>query len=170
MKKISIIGSPGAGKTTFGRELSEKTSIPIHHLDYYFHQKKHDYQNNKQAWVDRVGQLTAGDSWIIEGNYGSTYEQRIPKSDTLIFIDVPTWLSVWSVLKRRVQYRNTKRHEMPDDWIEKIDPAFFKYVVLFRLKSRKDVTDGIKKYKHDDLNVLTFKTRKAAYQWLRDQS
>ena len=81
-------------------------------------------------------------------------------------MDVPAWLSVWSVLKRRYQYRNKGRSEMPDDWVEKIDPLFFKYVLLFRIKSRKDVTDGIEKHRHDMLDIFTFKSRKAAYKWL----
>lgn len=166
MKRVSIIGSPGAGKSTFSRALSKKTGIPLLHLDYYYHQKGTDYENNKQTWLDKVAELTAGDTWIIEGNYGSSYAQRIPKSDTLIFMDMPSWLSIWSVLKRRFQFRNKKRTEMPDDWVERIDPGFFKFVLLFRFKSRKDVTDGIEKYKHDNLEVITFKNRKAAYNWL----
>lgn len=166
MKRITIVGCPGAGKSTFARELSKKTKIPLHHLDYHYHQKGVDYEDDKKAWLDKLKDLTSGDTWIIEGNYGSTYEQRIPKSDTLIFMDMPSWLSTWSVLKRRFQYRNKKRDEMPDEWKEKLDPIFLKYVVLFRIKSRKDVVNGIEKYRHNDLNVLHFKTRKAAYRWL----
>ena len=168
MKKVTIVGSPGAGKSTFARALSEKTNIPLLHLDFYYHQKEHDYEKNKQAWLDKLAELTSGDSWIIEGNYGSSYKQRIPKSDTLIFMDMPSWLSIWSVLKRRFQFRKKKRVEMPDDWNEKIDPVFFKFVVLFRIKSRKDVLAGIEKYRHANLEVITFKTRNAAYKWLEN--
>ncbi len=166
MKRISIVGCPGAGKSTFARALSAKTKIPLLYLDYYYHEKGKDYETNKQAWLDKIGELTSGNSWIIEGNYGSSYEQRIPKSDTLIFMDMPAWLSIWSVIRRRVQYHNKLRAEMPDDWVEKINPVFFKFVVMFRIKSRKDVLAGIEKYKHKDLEILTFKSRKAAYKWL----
>ena len=166
MKRVTIVGCPGAGKSTFARELATKTNLPLHHLDFYYHQKDHDYENNKQAWLDKMAEITSNKSWIIEGNYGSSYGYRIPKSDTLIFMDIPSWLSTWSVIKRRVQYRNKKRNEMPDEWKEKIDPVFFKYVVLFRIKSRKDVIKGIEKYKHENLEVIQFKSRKAAYKWL----
>lgn len=166
MKKVTIIGSPGAGKSTFAQALSKKTKLPLYHLDFFYHQKKYDYENNKKAWLSKMDGLTNKPSWIIEGNYGSSYEYRIPKSDTLIFMDIPSWLSTWSVLKRRYQYRNKKREEMPDDWKEKIDPIFFKYVVLFKVKSRKDVVNGIEKYKHKNLQVIHFKSRKAAYKWL----
>lgn len=58
---------------------------------------------------------------------------------------------------------------MPNDWVERINPVFFKYVVLFRIKSRKDVLAGIEKYKHDNLEIITFKSRRAAYKWLAKQ-
>jgi len=167
MKRITIVGSPGAGKSTFAKALAKKTHIPLHHLDFYYHQKKFDYENDKQAWLRKLHELTSGDTWIIEGNYGSSYGQRIPKSDTLIFMDMPASLSIWSVLKRRVQYRKRRRSEMPAEWKEKIDPIFFKYVLLFRVKSRKDVVDGIEKYKHNNLEIVHFKSRKAAYEWLK---
>lgn len=169
MKRVSIVGCPGAGKSTFARALAKKTGLPLIPLDYHYHQKAYDYEHNKQAWLAKLDELTAGDSWIIEGNYGSTYEKRIPKSDTLIFMDMPSWLSVWSVLKRRYEFRNKKREEMPEDWTERIDPLFFKFVVLFRIKSRKDVLAGIEKHKHNKLDVLVFKRRNAAYRWLKEQ-
>ncbi len=166
MQRISIVGCPGAGKTTFAKALAKKTSLPLHHLDYYYLQQDKDYEHNKQAWADVVKGLTVGKSWIIEGNYGSSYPYRIPKSDTVIFMDMPSLQSTWSVLKRRVQYRNKKRSEMPDDWTEKINMEFLKYVVLFRIKSRKDVVNGINTYRHKDLTVLQFTSRRAAYRWL----
>lgn len=83
MKKVTIVGCPGAGKSTLARTLSEKTKILLLHLDFYYHQKEHDYEKNKQAWLDKIVELTSGNTWIIEGNYGSSYEQRIPKPDTL---------------------------------------------------------------------------------------
>jgi adenylate kinase family enzyme len=169
MKRVSIVGCPGAGKSTFAAALAKRTKIPLLHLDFYYHEKGRYYEDNKQAWIDKVETLVQGDSWIIEGNYGTTYPLRLPKSDTLIFLDIPTWLSVWSVLKRRFQFRNKQRAEMPSDWVEKIDPIFFKYVLLFRIKSRKDVVAGIEKYRHKNLEVITFTSRKAAYKWLANQ-
>lgn len=37
MKKIIIIGSPGAGKSTFARKLRDKTGLPLYYLDMLWH-------------------------------------------------------------------------------------------------------------------------------------
>ena len=37
MRKVIIIGSPGAGKSTFARKLREKTGLPLYYLDLIWH-------------------------------------------------------------------------------------------------------------------------------------
>lgn len=37
MEKILVIGSPGAGKSTFARRLRDETGIPLHYLDQLWH-------------------------------------------------------------------------------------------------------------------------------------
>ncbi len=37
MQKIIVIGSPGAGKSTFARKLRDKTGLPLHYLDMIWH-------------------------------------------------------------------------------------------------------------------------------------
>ena len=37
MKKVIVIGSPGAGKSTFSRKLRDKTGLPLFYLDMIWH-------------------------------------------------------------------------------------------------------------------------------------
>ena len=37
MKKIIVIGCPGAGKTTFAQKLCDKTRLPLFYLDAIWH-------------------------------------------------------------------------------------------------------------------------------------
>ena len=39
MKKIIVIGSPGAGKSVFSRKLKESTNIPLYPIDMMYHNK-----------------------------------------------------------------------------------------------------------------------------------
>jgi adenylate kinase family enzyme len=166
MKKVLITGSGGAGKSTFSRELSKKTGLPVIHLDYYYHQTKEDYPNNKDKWIKKVHELAEASEWIMEGNYSSSYEKRFALADTFVFLDIPTFITFWSVIKRRITYSPSKRPEMPTDWQEKINFEFLKYVLRFKKYSRKKLLSEIEKYKHKNLEVHIFTSRKQAYKWL----
>ena len=37
MKKVIIIGCPGAGKSTFARKLKDRTGLPLFYLDMIWH-------------------------------------------------------------------------------------------------------------------------------------
>jgi adenylate kinase family enzyme len=166
MKRVLITGSGGAGKSTLAKALSVKINVPVIHLDYYYHQTDKDYVNNKEAWIEKVYSLLDGDSWIIEGNYSSSYEKRFALADTFIFLDVSTAQSLWSIIKRRYVYRKTKRPEMPDDWQDKLNWEFVRYVLRFKKDSRQKLVNEIEKYTHQNLAVHIFKSRRQANKWL----
>src|SRR5689334_714271 len=88
MQRIAIVGSGGAGKSTFARTLGNILHLPVHHLDTIMW---------KRGWVmtaddeeDRIlAELTARPTWIIDGNYGRTMPARFVAADTIILLDLP---------------------------------------------------------------------------------
>ena len=166
MKRIAVVGSPGAGKTTFVRKLGAKTGLPIVHLDFYYHQTEHDYYNNKEAWIARVGELINTDEWIMDGNYTSSLELRFERADTIIFFDVPRRVAMQGVMKRRIQYHNKLREEMPSDWTEKANLEFLRYVWGFKRDKTEKIMKAIKG--SPDKKVIIFKNRKQADEYLKN--
>lgn len=43
-----IIGSPGSGKSTFAKQLSQKMNVPVFHLDKLFWKNNHETVNQEQ--------------------------------------------------------------------------------------------------------------------------
>lgn len=164
MKRIAIVGCPGCGKTTFARKLGAKTKLPVIHLDYYYHQTEYDYYNNKEAWIKRVKKLIAQDKWIMDGNYSSTYDSRFKRADIVIILDYPRRKSMYGVIKRRIQYHNKLRDEMPSDWTEKVDLGFIRYVWNFRKNDRYKITDIISTLQNKE--IIIFKKRSDAEAYL----
>src|SRR5665213_2454500 len=164
MKRVVIVGCPGSGKSTFSKKLASKAGLPIIHLDYYYHQTKHNYYVDTESWNSKVVELIKPDKWIVEGNYGATFPERFGAADTIIFFDIPRRICFYRILKRWIYYRNRKRDEMPDDWAEKLDPEFLKYVWYFKKRSRPKILNQVNIHKNE--NVLIFKKSKTAEDYL----
>ena len=73
MKKVLILGCPGAGKSTFARKLRDKTGLPLYYLDMIWH-KPDRTTITKQEFDAKLSEIIKQEEWIIDGNYGRTLE------------------------------------------------------------------------------------------------
>ncbi len=164
MHRIIIIGCPGSGKTTFSRILAEKTGLPLIHLDYYYHQKKYNYYENKAAWFEKVRELVKGKEWIIDGNYSSTFAERFAVADEVIWIDLPRRIVLYRLFKRRLQFHGKTRPDMPAEWREKISWEFLKFVWSFNKKYKQRIYDMMEKF--PSTKVVTLRSPKEVEEYL----
>lgn len=146
MQRVLIIGCPGAGKTTFARKLATKTGLPLVHLDKFYHDVHFDYKNDTEAWRAKVRSLVSEKYWIIDGNYKSTFDIRMPQADTILFLDYPTWLTVVRAYKRRFHFRKTVRQDMPASWQERLDLEFLRFILSYRRSVRPQVLALLEDY------------------------
>ncbi len=99
MQRVAIVGSPGAGKTTFSRQLAERTGLPLVHLDEQFWRPGW-VETPRDEWIDRQSELVAAPRWIIEGNYSRTFDLRFARADTLLVLRAPRLVCVTRILGR----------------------------------------------------------------------
>lgn len=154
MKKISVIGCPGAGKTTFSRELARITGLPLVHLDLIYFDQSHQYQTSKDSWLSRVSIEAKERLWIIDGNYKSTFDIRLPKSDTIIYLDYPTYICIWRAIKRRIYFRKTAREDMPSTWKERLGWELFMFILKFNRSIAPQIRQLLKSYPDKKIIVL----------------
>ena len=131
MQRLLVIGSPGAGKSTLARALAARTGLPLVHLDQLHWLPGWTERNRDESRAELAGVL-AQDRWIIDGNYGSILAMRLARADTVVWLDYPTHLCFWRVLKRWWRYRGTNRPDMTEGCPERLDPEFLWYVLTFR--------------------------------------
>jgi hypothetical protein len=74
-RRILVIGSGGAGKSTFARELGRRTGLPLVHLDLHYWRPGWT-PTPPDEWLGRVRDLVREDRWIIDGNYLGSLEVR----------------------------------------------------------------------------------------------
>ena len=131
MQRVLVIGSPGAGKSTFARALAAKTGLPLVHLDREYHLPGW-VEPPEADWRARVDQMVAADRWIIDGNYGGSMNVRLARADTAILLDYPTWLCLWRAARRIATLHGTVRPDAPKGCPERWDWAFLAYIAAFR--------------------------------------
>ena len=81
MKRVIVIGCPGAGKSTFSRKLSAKTGLPLHYLDMIWHLPDRTTLSRAE-FAERLQEIMCGDKWIIDGNYLHTLPMRLDRCGT----------------------------------------------------------------------------------------
>jgi len=135
-----VVGSGGAGKSTFARALHDFTGLPLIHLDRE-HWQPGWVEPPRDEWRRTVEGLARRDRWIIDGNYGGTLEIRVARADTIVFFDFPRWLCLWGVVKRRVM--RGARPDMAEGCPERLDLAFLRWVWGYRRSARPRVLKAI---------------------------
>ncbi|MCB1691172.1 MAG: hypothetical protein KDI19_00325 [Pseudomonadales bacterium] len=103
MKRIAILGSSCAGKTTLSKRLEEKLGykrLELDAINWLAGWQERDFDEFRNI-VDRE---TEAETWITDGNYGSRLgSMLVDRADTIIWINLP-FLTVYRRLMQR-QYR-----------------------------------------------------------------
>lgn len=131
MKRIMIIGSPGSGKSTMARRLSDILNIPAVHLDKLWW-KPNWTESSKEEFDIRLTTELNADSWIIDGNYSRTMDARLEKADTVILLDFPRHICLIRALKRIITTHGRVRPDMGAGCPERFDFEFIKYIWNFK--------------------------------------
>lgn len=100
MKRVAVMGMSGAGKSTFSQRVGEVTGLPVIHLDVHYWRPGWE-EPPREEWRETHRQLVDRGRWIIDGNYGSTIEERLDAADTVIFLEVSRYVCLFRILKRR---------------------------------------------------------------------
>lgn len=145
LKKIMIIGSAGAGKSTLARKLEEITKIEAIHMDTLFWTKDWIPVSQEELF-QKVEKIIERDSWIIDGNYSKSIDIRFDSADAIIFLDAPLWLCLYRVIKRRIIYANKERPDMAKGCKEKIDWEFIQWIINYHRKKKKKVRSKMNDY------------------------
>lgn len=159
MLKAIVIGSPGAGKSTFARKLRCAAELPLYYLDVLWH--KPDRTNISEEEFDAgLKEILKRDRWIIDGNYLRTLEIRLRECDTVFFMDYPTDICL-SGAQSRI---GRKREDLP--WLEmEFDEEFKQWIIDFPKVQLPRIYELLEKYKRTK-DIYIFKSREEADAYL----
>jgi hypothetical protein len=112
VRRILIVGCPGAGKTRLAARLGERLSLPVHHLDDLYWQEGWTATPEPQ-WTEILTALCEDSSWIIDGNYAASLSIRLVRADMVILMDPGPWACLAGYLTRLARDQVTPRHRLP---------------------------------------------------------
>jgi len=133
VERIAVVGSGGAGKSTFADQLGHLIGVPVIHLDEHFW-KPGWVETPAPEWRQLQRALVAGDRWIADGNYGSTFDIRFDRADTVIVLALPRLVCVTRALRRSMLHRG--REIQAKGCPERLCLRFLRWVWRYPIDSR----------------------------------
>ena len=160
MKRVIVIGSPGAGKSTFARQLRDRTGLPLFYLDMIWHLPDRT-TITREEFDRKLSDILNTDAWIIDGNYGRTLELRLRSCDTVFLLDYPLEVCLASVAARI----GKQREDLP--WTEEeFDEEFRQWIIDFPVSELPRIYKLLDQYDAEK-EIHIFKTREEADQFLK---
>ena len=157
MKKVIVIGCPGAGKSTFSRKLSAKTGLPLYYLDMIWHRADRTVIG-REEFDKRLVEIMSEDRWILDGNYARTLPMRLEQCDTVFYFD----LQLDECIEGAKSRLGKERVDMP--WTDdELDPDFLQWIMDFP----RDTAPEINRYLANfDKIIIRFRSRAEADRYI----
>ncbi len=159
-KRIVVLGCPGSGKSTLAVRLGKVTGNPVFHLDRIWWREDRTHVTREE--FDRaLAEILSGERWILDGDYPRTWEARIRRCDTAVFLDYDEETCLLGVAERA----DAPRHDIP--WnADGPDPELLETVRNYRRDRRPALLDLLSGY--PEKQVLVFRDREEADNWLKE--
>jgi len=162
VERVLVIGPCGAGKSTLSTDLARRLSLPVHHLDR-LHWHPGWVEGDKDELIEKLAAITAGERWLIDGNYGGTMAQRLTRADTVVYLDFPIGLCFWRALKRIWTWRGRSRPDMTEGCPERFDLAFLAYILRWNQGPRPRTEAALEGFAGE---LIRLKNPQALRHWL----
>lgn len=101
VRRISIYGVTGSGKTTLARSVADATGIAWHSVDDL---------TWEPGWVQvlveeqrrRMTDICAQSEWILDTAYGSWLDVPLARAQLIVALDYPRWFSLQRLVRRTI--------------------------------------------------------------------
>ncbi len=145
MKRVCIVGCSGAGKSSFARLVGERLGLPVIHLDVLFWRPGW-VESEPAAFLERTQEALAGDAWVTDGNFTAVAQFTFGQCDTILWLEQPIALCLWRAIARALRSHGRDRADMARGCAEKIDLAFYGYILGWNWGPRRRLQAAIERH------------------------
>lgn len=166
-RRILIAGVSGTGKSTFARRLAQATGISYTEMDALYHGPN---WTPRETFLHDVELFTRAPSWITEWQYREARPLLLERADTLLWLDLPTRVTLGRVVRRTVR-RRVSREELWNGNREGPLRTFFTdrdHIVRWAIRTRGKYRESIPALDADapHVRVVRFRSQRELSHWL----
>ena len=170
LRRICVVGSSGAGKTTLARQLAERLEIAHVELDALYWEPNW-MEAPVERFRERVTAAVAGEAWVADGNYSKVRDLVWGRAGTLVWLDYSLPL-VMRRLTARTLRRGLRREELWSGNRERLwnqlkprDSILWFALTTYR-RRRRQFTQTLAQPEYAHLRLLRFGTPRQTDAWL----
>jgi adenylate kinase family enzyme len=171
MRQINVIGTSCAGKTTFAASLAAAMGIAHVELDA-LHWEPGWVEVSADVFRGRVAAATAGDAWVVDGNYSVVRDIVWPRVDTLVWLDYALPLVLWRATRRTLRRAflgepccNGNRESLGRSLSR---DSIILWVLQTHAQRRREFGKLLPECAGRGIKVVILRTPNAAERWLRE--
>ena len=173
MRRVVVVGTSAAGKTTFARRLAAILDVPHVELDAL---------NWGAGWTEAdpdvfrarvAAALDASEGWVVDGGYSHLRPLIWGAADTVVWLEFPLPVILLR-LTRRTLVRVIGRQELWNGNRERWRTAFLSrkslywWVLTTHRGRRKRMEDALSLPEYRRIRAIRFRSPRQAERWIRD--
>lgn len=174
MRKVSVVGTSGSGKTTVGRKLAAALGVPYVELDALHHIGPNWTEASAEELKEKVARAIAGDGWVVDGNYETKIgDLVVERADALVWLDLPLRVSLarlWQRTSRRIRDDVELWGGNKESWKSAVWGRESLFVWAIRSHVRRKRTLPARLAAHPHLRVVRLRSQAEVDAWLATQS
>jgi adenylate kinase family enzyme len=170
-RRVAVVGSAGAGKTTLAQRLAQRLALPHVELDALFWGP--DWTPApRDLFREKVEQALEGQAWATDGNYSAARDIVWGRADTLVWLDYALPLVMWRVTRRTLRRALTGQVLWSGNQ-ERLRTALLSNdsLILYALRThrrrRRDYTRLARQPEYAHLHVVRLHSPPETQRWLK---
>jgi adenylate kinase family enzyme len=166
-RRILVAGVSGSGKTTLANRIAERARIPHTEIDALQHGPN---WVPIETFADDVERFTREKQWITEWQYRAVRPLLAERADTLVWLDLPTALTMSRVIRRTFR-RRVRREQLWNGNVEGPLWTFFTerdHIIRWAWRTRKTWRGHVAEASaaHPELRIVRLRSSADVERWL----
>ena len=108
--RINVVGTSGCGKSTVGKRIAERLSVPYIQLDELYW-KPNWAESTDEELFPKLEKALSPDEWVLDGNYNRTTSTKWKRVQMVVYLDLPFCILLYRIMRRSL-LRGIKNEEL----------------------------------------------------------